>query len=250
MFKSHLTTSVRTVMSSRKEFMGGITWPLATSIPWANFLAPLNTISKAITKKSVDIQLSVYWVPILSTFCSIKSGFFSLPLIFVNIWVVCYQCICLLQHYGNAKLLYWALSQFFRMGKRFLPFSFHVVSLISIVVVTIKTETINWLWNCDTHDNILFKVFRVPDIHVLSRKRAAPGAMSKFGVQYVGNPRQLCEEQGKITLTIDSRIQSTLSFPIAIQVSLIFLQNSLMPFFVQYNTYSVHFWQINLKNVL
>ena len=85
--------------------------------------------------------------------------------------------------------------------------------------------------------SLYFKVFRVPNIHCESENRVVPGAKSHFRVEYIGGPGKLCQEHGKITLTVDSTEQSTLFFSIAIWVNHIFLQNTIMPFYCAINIY-------------
>ena len=59
----------------------------------------------------------------------------------------------------------------------------------------------------------------MPVIVSESKNRLAKGAKSHFRVQYVGEPRKPCQEQGRITLNIDSSEQIPLFFSIAIWVN-------------------------------
>lgn len=86
------------------------------------------------------------------------------------------------------------------------------------VTVSFEIENHQWQQNLAAQDARREHVFRVPNICCESENRVAPGAKSHFRVEYVGGPGKTCQEQGKITLTVDSTMQYTLFFSIAFWV--------------------------------
>ncbi|XP_020604558.1 uncharacterized protein LOC110043449 [Orbicella faveolata] len=94
---------------------------------------------------------------------------------------------------------------------------FHTLYVQEQMKVSFELES-QWQRNFVTLDAGREYVFRVPNIRCESENRVAPGAKSHFRVEYTGGPGRLCQEQGKITLTVDSTVQSTLFFSIAIWV--------------------------------